>query len=83
MGLEIERKFLVTADDWKAAPPLYFCQGYLHAGRDRTVRVRLAGDQGTLTIKGPTVGAVRQEFEYSIPATDARQLLELCPRPVD
>ena len=47
------------------------------------MRVRVAGDQGTLTIKGITVGATRREFEYEIPLDEARTILdELCERPL-
>ncbi len=84
MAQEIERKFLVVGDDWKAlAAPVPIRQGYLSTVKERTVRVRTLGDRGYLTIKGITVGAVRSEFEYEIPAADAHQLLdELCERPL-
>ena len=52
-------------------------QGYLSEDPDRTVRARIAGDKGFLTIKGKSQGASRLEFEYEIPTNDARQLLEL------
>ena len=81
---EIERKFLVTGAGWReAAEEREICQGYLSLDKERTVRVRLAGGKGTLTIKGPSQGAARSEFEYSIPPEDARLLLhELCLQPV-
>lgn len=53
-------------------------QGYLSLDPDRTVRVRLAGENAWLTVKGRTQGITRAEFEYEIPAADARELLELC-----
>ncbi len=84
MGTEIERKFLVVGDAWRSlgSGSLYW-QGYLVAEPGRTVRVRLAGEQGYLTIKGATTGITRAEFEYPIPAADARTLLEtLCDRPL-
>ena len=81
MATEIERKFLVVGDAWRTAEPVYYCQGYLNRDKQRTVRVRIAGQQAMLTIKGPTVGASRLEFEYPLPLEDARQLLELCQRP--
>ena len=60
-----------------------FRQGYLSTVKERTVRVRAAGEHGFLTIKGITVGAVRSEFEYEIPRADADQMLdELCERPL-
>jgi adenylate cyclase len=77
---EIERKFLVRSDAWRAGASAgtEFVQGYLLADETRTVRVRLAGARGFLTIKGPTVGATRDEFEYEIPASDARAILAMC-----
>lgn len=58
-------------------------QGYLSTAPERTVRVRTAGDKGYLTIKGPSRGASRLEFEYEIPLQEANQLLdELCHRPL-
>ena len=85
MAREIERKYLVTSDEWRAladeASP--FRQGYLSTVKERTVRVRVAGSDGTITIKGVTVGATRTEFEYSIPVEDAETMLdELCERPI-
>ena len=82
MGIEIERKFLVTGSAWRNSEPLYFCQGYLSRDKSRTVRVRIAGDRGLLTIKGLTTGASRPEFEYEIPMDDAKEMLALCDAPV-
>ena len=56
-------------------------QGYLAASAERAVRVRLAGSRAYLTVKGPTKGVERLEFEYEIPASDARAMLALCERP--
>lgn len=83
MALEIERKFLVANDDWRElAHGVAYRQGYLCADRERTVRVRIAGDKGYLTIKGPTKGIARSEYEYAIPLADACSLLDqLCPQP--
>ena len=85
MAVEIERKFLVSGDEWrKRASGLEYRQGYLNDDPERCVRVRTAGNEAWLTIKGPSRGARRLEFEYSIPLDDARQLLELCrPRLVE
>jgi adenylate cyclase len=81
MGFEIERKFLVTHDGWRGqGTAIRICQGYL-ASEAVTVRVRRAGDQAFLTIKGEG-GLVRPEFEYPIPLEDAEQLLLLCRRPL-
>ena len=83
MGQEIERKFLPASDDWRGlATGTSYRQGYLCANREQTVRVRLAGDTGFITIKGPTQGISRAEFEYPIPVADARELLELCSLPL-
>lgn len=84
MGIEIERKFLLASDDWRSAiersEPM--AQGYLvgaqalRAGHAHaSVRARLAGDQAWLNIKAATSGIARAEFEYAIPASDARTLL--------
>ncbi|HSX52308.1 MAG TPA: CYTH domain-containing protein [Cellvibrio sp.] len=82
MGIEIERKFLVLGDEWRAAPAVYFSQGYLNRDKARTVRVRIAGSEAFLTVKGQSVGATRAEFEYPIPLWDARELLALCEQPL-
>lgn len=83
MGLEIERRFLVTGDDWRpGATAVEIVQGYLSTDPRRVVRVRLAGGQGFLTIKGLADGASRAEFEYAVPAADARELLALCGQAV-
>jgi CYTH domain-containing protein len=82
MAIEIERKFLVINDNWRDAPAVYFCQGYLSRSKERTVRIRVAGDRGFLTIKGSTTGASRAEFEYEIPLFDAKQLFTLCDGPL-
>jgi len=82
MGVEIERKFLVKGEPWTAGQGTSCRQGYLVADPERTVRVRIAGNQGYLTIKGASQGACRSEFEYTIPLADAEQMLEkLCPKP--
>jgi CYTH domain-containing protein len=82
MGVEIERKFLVVGDAWRSAPGTHYAQGYLNRDKDRTVRVRIAGERAFLTVKGANAGATRAEFEYAIPVEDARQLLALSDGPV-
>jgi adenylate cyclase len=78
MAIEIERKYLVTGDEWRGlAEPIPYVQGYLLADDYRTVRVRIAGNNGFLTIKGKSGGLSRKEFEYRIPLEDARELLQL------
>ncbi|MBN1008368.1 CYTH domain-containing protein [Amphritea pacifica] len=84
MAQEIERKFLVNMD--KVDLPeqgLTICQGYIQTTDKTTVRIRIMGDKAFLTLKGETKGISRSEFEYEVPVTDARQMLdELCKGPV-
>ena len=84
MGREIERKFLVAGDDWRGrAKGIAIRQGYLCSELTRSVRVRIADDRGTLTIKGIAVGAARAEYEYEIPVGEAEELLDrLCEQPL-
>ena len=82
MCIEIERKFLVVGDEWRAAPPVAYAQGYLNRDKQRTVRVRIVQDAAWLTVKGASVGATRAEFEYPIPVADAEALLALCDGPL-
>ena len=86
MSVEIERKFLVADTSaqalWRGAPGVAYRQGYLNRDKIRTVRVRIAGDAGFLTVKGVSVGATRAEFEYAIPLADAQALLALCDGPL-
>jgi len=87
MGIEIERKFVVVADGWRAAASRRqrMAQGYLNdaasvqAGtQNASVRVRIAGDKAMLNLKSREMGAARQEFDYAIPLADAEALLALC-----
>ncbi|KIF82470.1 CYTH domain-containing protein [Noviherbaspirillum autotrophicum] len=84
MGVEIERKFLVVGDSWKAlGQGVLLRQGYLSSSPERIVRVRIEGEGAMLTIKGRTVGASRGEWEYPIPLDDAQVFLDsLCERPI-
>lgn len=84
MATEIERKFLVKGDGWRSlGVGEIYRQGYIANNNGRTVRVRVVGEQGYLTIKGSTTGMKRAEFEYKIPVEDAQELLEtLCDRPL-
>lgn len=82
MPLEIERKFLVTGHAWRSDDAVLYRQGYLNRDKQRTVRVRIAGDRAFLTIKGVSSGATRVEFEYEIPVSEAAQLLTLCDGPL-
>lgn len=79
MGQEIERKFLVNREAWQLLDkPLgkLLRQGYLLTDPDKTIRVRISGTTGFLTIKGLTKGATRLEYEYAIPAPEAIELLD-------
>jgi len=82
MAIEIERKFLVRGEEWRQPLPTRICQGYLNRDKGRTVRVRISNDKAYLTVKGPTRGATKLEFEYEIPLSDAEQLLALCDGPI-
>ncbi|QOY93369.1 CYTH domain-containing protein [Massilia sp. UMI-21] len=84
MGVEIERKFLLAGDGWRRlGAPILLRQGYLCTDPMRTVRVRIEGVQGLLTIKGKNQGATRGEWEYPIPLPEAQELLDrLCERPL-
>ena len=88
MGIEIERKFLVTGDGWRnqAGHTEQLAQGYLigaqalREGSARaSVRVRCAGAQAWLNIKSATLGIERTEYEYPLPLADAQAMLaSLC-----
>jgi adenylate cyclase len=85
MATEIERKFLVRSDAWRAHAhhQQRLQQGYLASSERGSVRVRIGGDAAYLNIKGATVGPSRLEFEYAVPLEDAQQILrELCRRPI-
>jgi CYTH domain-containing protein len=81
MGLEIERKFLVTGEFRdKAYAHSHIRQGYISSSGGRTVRVRIRDDKGYITIKGPSdqAGLARYEFETEIPRSDAEDLMRIC-----
>ncbi|MGH8039356.1 MAG: CYTH domain-containing protein [Stenotrophomonas sp.] len=87
MGIEIERKFLVSGDGWRAAAHavLPMAQGYINdsaaidsGAQQASVRVRIQGEQAFLNLKSRDIGHTRQEFDYPIPVDDARALLALC-----
>lgn len=83
MAKEIERKFLVTSDAFKAlATPTHYRQGYVPTLNGMTVRIRIAGTQGYVTFKDHAVNLTRHEFEYPIPEEDGLQMLDLmCATP--
>lgn len=82
MPIEIERKFLVADDSYKAMATSHsrIAQGYLCSEHGRTVRVRLRDGQAYLTIKGPSApgGLSRYEFEKEITPAEAEELMKLC-----
>ncbi|ABV34978.1 adenylate cyclase [Shewanella sediminis HAW-EB3] len=82
MAQEIERKYLVKNDSFKgqAVKAVRIIQGYLSSVPERTVRVRIKGDKGFLTIKGigNESGASRYEWEEQIPTEEAEELLKIC-----
>ena len=88
MGTEIERKFLLTSDAWRAevSRSRRMVQGYLIAASAVTsgtskssVRVRVSGDEAWLNIKSSTLGVERQEYEYAVPLADGEAMIaQLC-----
>ena len=84
MPTEIERKFLVKSEEWRTlGTGTIYRQGYIATKKGTTVRVRLAGNQGYITIKGTSKGISRAEYEYPIPTEDAQEMLDnLCEPPL-
>ena len=87
MGIEIERKFRVAGEGWRAAAHAVvpMAQGYLNdaasiasGAQNASVRVRIEGDAAFLNIKSREIGPARQEFELPLPVVDAQALLKLC-----
>lgn len=80
--IEIERKFLTVSSDYKktAITKKRIVQGFLNTAIERTVRIRVKGDQGFITVKGKSndIGTSRFEWEKEISVEDATALLELC-----
>lgn len=80
-NIEIERKFLVKGLAWRRRKGIHCVQGYISRNARRTVRVRIAAETAFLTIKGPSTGISRSEFEYRIPLSHARKLLQMSETP--
>jgi adenylate cyclase len=82
MAQEIERKFLITSNEYKksAFSKSHIMQGYLSSIPERTVRIRIKDDSAYITIKGigNTAGTSRYEWEKEIPVKDAKELLSIC-----
>lgn len=90
MGVEIERKYLVKDESYKAmaAASVKIEQGYLSADPRATVRLRISAwsegaEHAFITVKSKNVGAARGEWEYEIPVDDARQMMPLCCRKLE
>ncbi|EGY51898.1 CYTH domain-containing protein [Neisseria shayeganii] len=82
MSIEIERRFLLANNDWRALAgvPQILRQGYLKVDKACSIRVRISGSQAWLTLKGYLSDVSRSEFEYQIPLADAEAILSgLCP----
>ena len=78
MPFEIERKFLVKRDKLIFKDNgVFMSQAYLTEDPALTVRVRIAGEKAFLTIKGPSNGISRKEFEYSVPVNEAKEIMQL------
>jgi adenylate cyclase len=85
MAIEIERKFLVVSDAWRAAagPGRRLCQGYIERGDKANVRIRRCEAKAFITLKGARAGIARPEYEYEIPLADAEEMFaNLCVRPL-
>lgn len=84
--IEIERKFLVSSEAFKeeAKSNEHIVQGFLNTHAERTVRVRIKGDKGYLTVKGKSneAGTSRFEWEKEIDLEEAKALLNLCEKEV-
>ena len=75
---EIERKFLVDHSTWSKqikAKSFDISQAYVHNSKEQTIRLRLKDAKAYLTIKGPTIGLTRKEYEYEIPYQEAEEMI--------
>ncbi|MEE3447461.1 MAG: CYTH domain-containing protein, partial [Bacteroidales bacterium] len=85
MAYEIERKFLVKGEFKQfALSSTYIVQGYIYFDKEKSVRVRIRGDKGFITVKS-SVGdskVTRNEWEYEVPASEANEMLRLCGKNV-
>jgi len=85
MATEIERKFLVRNDQWRAqaTDKKTIQQGYFETAGRASLRVRISGDKANINIKSATLDVVRKEYEIVIPLQDAKEMLEhLCLHPI-
>ena len=85
MATEIERKFLVLNDDWRAIveSDMKIVQAYLASNEFSSTRIRIQDNRANINIKSATLGITRSEFEYAIPVVDAQSMIDdLCIKPV-
>ncbi len=85
MPREIERKFLLRDESWRASvdSSKRLVQGYLPGMQTASVRVRICGADARLNIKSATLDVSRLEYEYPLPLEEAQEMLErLCERPL-
>lgn len=85
MAYEIERKFLVKGEFKRlASSSTYIVQGYIFSSPEKSVRIRIKGDKGFVTIKSSVNDSdmTRHEWEYEIPASDAHEMLRICEKGV-
>lgn len=78
--MEIERKFLVNLERWKQVDKpkgKEIIQAYLTNEIEKSIRIRVKGDQAFITVKGKQEGISRHEFEYEIPVSDAKEMIHL------
>ena len=78
MGVEIERKFLIEKDLWyalKKPSGILVQQAYLVNEPEKVIRIRVTDSSGYLTIKGPAIHATRSEYEFPIPKTEAKEII--------
>jgi len=84
MAVEIERKFKVVSDGWRAGvrASTLLRQGYLANTSRASIRVRIAGEQAWISVKAMTPGRARAEYEFGVPPADASEMLSLCEGPL-
>lgn len=85
MADEIERKFLLRDDRWRAhiERSVRQVQGYLGSVETCSIRIRIEGDKASLNIKSATLGVSRSEYDYPVPKNEAEEILEhLCRKPL-
>jgi adenylate cyclase len=85
MATEIERKFLITNDNWRkdAGEGIFMVQGYMGSNEKSSIRIRINGDSANLNIKSKTIGIQRSEYDYPVPLDEAKEIIDsLCDKPL-